>query len=175
MFRRTHIRTRSAMFYPRSTPSMIVDNIPSLTVVQMAAFQFGDRPVWVGCRRSPIGHKPISVSESPPSNPIVCSLMDHCFRRNFLATGQDVATTESRPLILDVTMSTLVIYSRGTSDVPSSTHRYLMVYIGRRRSPRSREAPTMSGSTKQPWVNLELCVQQLCARLGTSFTRGAIV
>ncbi len=40
------------MFYPRCAPSMIVNNIPSLTVVQMAAFQFGDRPVWVeDCHR----------------------------------------------------------------------------------------------------------------------------
>jgi len=39
------------MFFPRNTPSMIVNNTPSLTVVQMAAFQFGDRPVWVeDCR-----------------------------------------------------------------------------------------------------------------------------
>jgi len=31
---------------------MIVNNIPSSTVVQMAAFQFGDRPVWVeDCHR----------------------------------------------------------------------------------------------------------------------------
>ena len=41
------------MFYPRCAPSMIVNNIPSLTVVQMAAFQFGDRPVWVETCRSP--------------------------------------------------------------------------------------------------------------------------
>jgi|CXWL01.1.fsa_nt_gi hypothetical protein len=40
------------MFYPRNTPSMIVNNIPQSTVVQMAAFQFGDRPVWVGSSRS---------------------------------------------------------------------------------------------------------------------------
>lgn len=40
------------MFYPRNTPSMIVNNIPSLTVVQMAAFKFGYRPVWVeDCHR----------------------------------------------------------------------------------------------------------------------------
>jgi hypothetical protein len=43
---------RPSMFYPRNTPSMIVNNIPSSTVVQMAAFQFGDRPVWVeDCHR----------------------------------------------------------------------------------------------------------------------------
>jgi hypothetical protein len=45
------------MFYPRNTPSMIVNNIPSSTVVQMAAFQFGDRPVWVGFRRAQNGHE----------------------------------------------------------------------------------------------------------------------
>ena len=28
MFRRIHIRTGSAIFYPRNTPSMIVNNIP---------------------------------------------------------------------------------------------------------------------------------------------------
>jgi hypothetical protein len=43
------------MFYPRNTPSMIVNNIPQSTVVQMAAFQFGDRPVWVGYRWSKNG------------------------------------------------------------------------------------------------------------------------
>jgi len=31
---------------------MIVDNIPQSTVVQMAAFQFGYRPLWVGSSRS---------------------------------------------------------------------------------------------------------------------------
>jgi hypothetical protein len=31
-----------AIFYPRNTPSMIVNNIPSSTVAQMAVFQFGD-------------------------------------------------------------------------------------------------------------------------------------
>jgi len=35
---------------------MIVNNIPSLTVVQMAAFQFGDRLVWVAdCHRPSAG------------------------------------------------------------------------------------------------------------------------
>ena len=34
MFRRIHIRTGSAIFYPRNTPSMIVNNIPSSTVAQ---------------------------------------------------------------------------------------------------------------------------------------------
>ena len=58
MFRRIHIRTGSAIFYPRNTPSMIVDNIPSSMVVQMAAFQFGDRLVRVeDC------HRPIAVTE----------------------------------------------------------------------------------------------------------------
>ena len=35
------------MFYPRHTPSMIVNNIPQSTVGQMAAFQSGYRSVWV--------------------------------------------------------------------------------------------------------------------------------
>jgi len=43
MFRPIRIRAESAIFYPRNTPSMIVNNIPSSTVVQMAAFKFGDR------------------------------------------------------------------------------------------------------------------------------------
>ena len=47
MFRRIHLRAGSARFYLRNTPSMIVNSIPQSTVVQMAAFQFGDRPVWV--------------------------------------------------------------------------------------------------------------------------------
>lgn len=47
MFRRIHIRTGCAIFYPCNTPPMIMNNVPQSTVVQMAAFQFGDRPVWV--------------------------------------------------------------------------------------------------------------------------------
>ncbi|TKB71578.1 MAG: hypothetical protein E8D46_15650 [Nitrospira sp.] len=57
MFRPIRIRAGSAIFYPRNTPSMIVNNIPSSTVVQMAAFQSGDQPLRVGWRRSEIGHK----------------------------------------------------------------------------------------------------------------------
>jgi len=52
MFRRIRIRTGSAILYPSNTPSMIVNNIPQSAMVQMAAFQFGDRPVWVeDCHR----------------------------------------------------------------------------------------------------------------------------
>ena len=69
MFRRIPIRTGSAIFYPRNTPSMIVNNIPPSTVIQMAVFQFGYQPVWVGYRRSLNGHfatvaKAISAPES---------------------------------------------------------------------------------------------------------------
>jgi len=41
---------------------MIVNNIPHSTVVQMAAFQFGDRPVWVGSRWSKNGQFATVVS-----------------------------------------------------------------------------------------------------------------
>jgi hypothetical protein len=47
MFRPIRIRAGSAIFYTLNTPSMIVNNIPQSTVVQIAAFQFGDRPLWV--------------------------------------------------------------------------------------------------------------------------------
>lgn len=57
MFRRIHTRTESAMFSPRHTPSMIANNIPQSTVVPMATFQFGDRPVWVGWRGSENGQE----------------------------------------------------------------------------------------------------------------------
>lgn len=40
-------RVGSAMFNLCHTPSMIVNNIPQSTMVQMAAFQFGYQPVWV--------------------------------------------------------------------------------------------------------------------------------
>jgi len=52
MFRPIRIRAGSAIFYPRNTPPTIANNIPQSTVVQMAAFQFGDRPVWgADCHR----------------------------------------------------------------------------------------------------------------------------
>jgi hypothetical protein len=48
---------------------MTVNNIPQSTVVQMAAFKFGYRPVWVGFRWSKNGQfatvaKAISTPES---------------------------------------------------------------------------------------------------------------
>ena len=52
MFRPIRVRTGSSILYLRYKPSMIVNSISSSTVVQMAAFQFGDRLVWVeGCHR----------------------------------------------------------------------------------------------------------------------------
>ena len=58
MFRRIHIRTGSANFYPYNTPLRFVNNIPSSTVVQMAAFQFADLPACVGYRQSQNGQEP---------------------------------------------------------------------------------------------------------------------
>jgi hypothetical protein len=53
MFKRIHVRTGSAIFYPRNTPSMIVNNIPSSKVVQWVT---AHRPFFTGSyadRRKP--------------------------------------------------------------------------------------------------------------------------